>query len=418
MIRTPVEVGHARRHRARLPGRGLPQRHPGHPRRVPRPWPTTATSSPTRPPIIVDRVAPSSPGSRGVGVYVDGYVSDVTIRRSEVSGAGASGIYLGDRVQGEPIVEGNLIVDNGYIENGPGRPATFTFGGIDLWFWGIGREGLSIDGSYENTIVGNIFTGNSAGGIFLYKNCGEYPDRDPATSSAATTSDGNLIEGNRFVGGRQRGVGRLPHGREHLAHGVHGPGLRRRARPAGRARPRRGQRGARATPSTTSPTASGSRTTAPRSRPTPSPAHAARPPRRDHRHAPPHRGAGPPVAGDHPAGQRLDHRRQPRPLPWVHGEVGTGGRGQHRPRGSPPGWCEGEPPPRQPFVMVVAVRPGRARRQRPPAPDLTVPTLGALAPCAREAAPGDAGAPGAGTPGTPSPSAPAVPVTTIARFTG
>ena len=89
------------------------------------------------------------------------------------------------------------LFDNGYNENGPdGQP--FTFAGIDFWFWGIGREGISVDGSYDNTIVGNVFAGNSAGGLFLYKNCGEYPDR-PAyferrvpvgrtTSSRATCS--------------------------------------------------------------------------------------------------------------------------------------------------------------------------------------------------------------------------------------
>jgi parallel beta-helix repeat protein len=48
--------------------------------------------------------------------------------------------------------------------------------------------------------VRNAFWGNSAGGIFLYKNCGEYPDR-PAYFERRYPSEHNLIEGNVFVGG-------------------------------------------------------------------------------------------------------------------------------------------------------------------------------------------------------------------------
>ena len=43
--------------------------------------------------------------------------------------------------------------------------------------------------------------GNSAGGIFLYKNCGEYPDR-PRYFERRDHADRNLIEGNTFLGGR------------------------------------------------------------------------------------------------------------------------------------------------------------------------------------------------------------------------
>jgi len=136
--------------------------------------------------------------SRGVGVYVDGYVEGITIRDNHIDGAGSSGIYLetGSR---RSHVEHNTIVRNGFRENGPGGQP-FTFAGTDFWFWGIGREGISVDGSYENTITGNAFTGNSAGGIFLYKNCGEYPDR-PAYFERRYPAEHNLIEGNTFVGG-------------------------------------------------------------------------------------------------------------------------------------------------------------------------------------------------------------------------
>jgi parallel beta-helix repeat protein len=136
--------------------------------------------------------------SRGVGIFVDGYVEGVTIRASRVVGAGSSGIYLETGSRGSHV-EGNSLYDNGFRENGPGGQP-FTFNGIDLWFWGIGREGISIDGSYGNTVLDNLFRGNSAGGLFLYKNCGEYPDR-PAYFERRYPSEHNLIEGNVFIGG-------------------------------------------------------------------------------------------------------------------------------------------------------------------------------------------------------------------------
>jgi parallel beta-helix repeat protein len=136
--------------------------------------------------------------SRGVGIFVDGYVEGVTIVDNHVNNTGSSGIYLETGSRGS-TVERNNITNSGYIENGPGGQP-FTFAGIDLWFWGIGREGISIDGSYDNTIRDNNFVGNSAGGIFLYKNCGEYPDR-PQYFERRYPSENNLIEGNVFLGG-------------------------------------------------------------------------------------------------------------------------------------------------------------------------------------------------------------------------
>jgi parallel beta-helix repeat protein len=138
--------------------------------------------------------------SRGVGVYVNGYVTGVTLRRIHVERTGSSGIYLETGSTGT-VVEDSTIVNNGYEENGPSGQI-FSLGGIDFWFWGTGREGISIDGSRFNTIRNNHFEGNSAGGILLYKNCGEYylsrPDRWFDRRYGAHQ---NLIEHNTFVGG-------------------------------------------------------------------------------------------------------------------------------------------------------------------------------------------------------------------------
>ncbi len=147
--------------------------------------------------IVVEKS--SFVGSRGVGVYVDGYVTGVTIQQNTIKGAGSSGIYLEGGSRGS-VVTGNAILDNGYTENGPGGQAV-SIGGTTLWFWGVGREGISVDGSYDNTISGNGFTGNSNGGVFLYKNCGEYPGSG-RYFERRTHSDHNTISGNVFIGER------------------------------------------------------------------------------------------------------------------------------------------------------------------------------------------------------------------------
>jgi parallel beta-helix repeat protein len=138
--------------------------------------------------------------SRGVGIFVNGYVTGVTLRNLRIEGAGSTGIYL-ETGSKDNVVEGNQIVNNGYRENGP-NGQFFEFGGVTFWFWGTGREGLAIDGSRGNRIVNNTFSGNSAGGIFLYKNCGEFVSSRPNRwFDRRYGAHGNVIEGNTFVGG-------------------------------------------------------------------------------------------------------------------------------------------------------------------------------------------------------------------------
>lgn len=139
--------------------------------------------------------------SRGVGLFVDGYVTGVTLRRLHVEGSGSSGIYL-EAGSKDTLVEDCDIVGNGFGENGP-RWQVFGQGGLaNIWFFGTGREGLSIDGARSSIVRNNRFAGNAFGGIFLYKNCGEYvttrPERWWHRRYGAT---GNLIEHNTFTGG-------------------------------------------------------------------------------------------------------------------------------------------------------------------------------------------------------------------------
>ncbi len=139
--------------------------------------------------------------SRGVGIFVDGYVTDVTLRRLHVEGSGSSGIYL-EHGSKDTLVEDCDIIDNGFGENGP-HWQVFDQSGLDnLWYYGTGREGLSIDGARTSTIRNNRFAGNAYGAIFLYKNCGEFVTLRPERWwHRRYGADGNLIEHNTITGG-------------------------------------------------------------------------------------------------------------------------------------------------------------------------------------------------------------------------
>jgi parallel beta-helix repeat protein len=134
--------------------------------------------------------------SRGAGVFVDAYVTRVTLRDLLVQGAGSSGIYL------EAGSRDNAVLDNRVIGNGfgpayeSGQHVDF-LGSVGVWVWSTGREGISVDGSRGNRIVGNRLEGNAAGGIFLYKNCGEYAHQQAESWwERRYGADGNLVEGN------------------------------------------------------------------------------------------------------------------------------------------------------------------------------------------------------------------------------
>jgi parallel beta-helix repeat protein len=136
--------------------------------------------------------------TRGVGIFVDGYVTRVTLTGLLIARAGSAGIYLetGSR---ENTVSGNIIVDNGFVENSPSGSLR-EFGGITFAFWGTGREGIAVDGSSDNVIVNNFLHGNSAGGIFLYTNCGEYPGSG-RYFERRYPADRNVIASNVLSGG-------------------------------------------------------------------------------------------------------------------------------------------------------------------------------------------------------------------------
>jgi len=139
-------------------------------------------------------------GSHGVGIFVDGYVTRTTVRRSFIHDAGSAGIYL-EEGSADNVIEGNSLRHNGFTENGPAGQL-FTFSGHQFRFWGTGREGLAIDGSRRNQIRRNRFEDNAAGSIFLYTNCGEFVHRRPERwFERRYGADDNVIEQNSFRGG-------------------------------------------------------------------------------------------------------------------------------------------------------------------------------------------------------------------------
>lgn len=132
-------------------------------------------------------------GSRGSGIFVDAFVTGVTIRHVEVAGAGSVGIYL-EAGSKDNVIEDSRIHSNGYKDVRP-EGVPFTLNGVEYRYASTGREGIAVDGSRNNVIRRNRIAGNASGGIYLYKNCGEYAN-DPGHWVRRYGAHGNLIEGN------------------------------------------------------------------------------------------------------------------------------------------------------------------------------------------------------------------------------
>lgn len=315
--------------------------------------------------------------SHGVGVYIDAYVSGVTIRNNLIMETGSTGVYLetGSR---RNIVENNYVLFNGYRENGPGGQP-FNLNGIDFWFWGVGREGIAVDGSYENVIRGNVLAGNSAGGIFLYKNCGEFPD-SPRYFERRYPSDRNLIEGNTFLGGRngvwvgsRMGENTLPMECTDGAY-ISEPARRVVLDYAADNTIR---------DNVFHNVTYGIRVEDDGNRILGNHFHGTRPGQHAVIIGTPDRTAvlGRPVSGTVLEGNVSDIFANKYPYRWVHGHENSTVAGNSA-LGRGVGLCAGEPPPRQALIFVIAAAPAGPGGTAPAeTPDLTVPVLGPLEGC-------------------------------------
>ena len=314
-------------------------------------------------------------GSRGVGVYVDAYVSDVTISGNDIHDTGSSGIYLeaGSR---RNTIEGNALGHNGLTEHGA-EGSTFDVGGTTVWYWGTGREALSIDGSTDNVVRANTFARNSFGAVFLYENCGEFQAK-PTWFERRVPATRNLIEDNDisqelngvWVGSRM-GENTLPMDCSDPAY-VDEPGKEVSLDHA----PDNTIRANRFTGVTYGVRVEDDGTTVEGN-------HFEQTAADQH----------PVIIGTPYRTEVLDEPvtgtvlrdntttgANDSPYRWVHGERDTTVEGNTA-SGRPVGMCEGEPPPRQLFVMVIAVAAPNPDGSRPATPDLTIDTLGALPSC-------------------------------------
>jgi parallel beta-helix repeat protein len=130
--------------------------------------------------IIIDNVTVET--NAGVGVYIDDYVTKTIIKNSVIKSSGSTGIYLDQSSKFNQVIN-NVIENNGFpTEEGRGE-----------------REGLAIDSSANNIIEGNKFINNAAGGVFLYKNCGE-AFKTGKSVIRWQHSDFNIIKNNFFSG--------------------------------------------------------------------------------------------------------------------------------------------------------------------------------------------------------------------------
>lgn len=117
------------------------------------------------------------------GIYVADYVENISIIDSTIMKNRGTSIYL-DFSSRNNIIRGNKIIENGFASDRKWRK------------WPRVREGIAVDSSAGNLIEGNIISGNAAGGIFLYKNCGEGWLVDHKTPIHWQSSDHNQIANN------------------------------------------------------------------------------------------------------------------------------------------------------------------------------------------------------------------------------
>ncbi|MFT4241148.1 MAG: right-handed parallel beta-helix repeat-containing protein [Acidovorax sp.] len=129
--------------------------------------------------IILDNIFVDKSGA--VGVYFDDYTQNIELKNSTIKNSVGVGIYL------EHSSRNQKIINN-----------TIAFNGLGSSDRKAKREGLAIDSSAFNAIEGNTFQGNGAGGIFLYKNCGEHIDTGRQVIRWQH-SDKNTIKNNSFI---------------------------------------------------------------------------------------------------------------------------------------------------------------------------------------------------------------------------
>ncbi|WP_050577270.1 right-handed parallel beta-helix repeat-containing protein [Pseudomonas cremoricolorata] len=128
--------------------------------------------------VVLDKI--TIEGTRGNAVHFNGYVNNSVLKNSKIIGSRGVAVYLGGSTRGITL-ENNVFSMNGGVNEAKQR------------------EAVAVDSSARNIIRDNKFVGNAAGGIFLYKNCGEYSRRPGAKLKLRwQPADDNLITRNTF----------------------------------------------------------------------------------------------------------------------------------------------------------------------------------------------------------------------------
>jgi hypothetical protein len=82
-------------------------------------------------------------GSNGTGLFVDGFVTEVTLTGLDAARSGGVGVYLEGGSKGT-VVENSVIRENGYRDVTP-EGVPINLGGVEFRYRSTGREGLAID---------------------------------------------------------------------------------------------------------------------------------------------------------------------------------------------------------------------------------------------------------------------------------
>jgi hypothetical protein len=130
--------------------------------------------------ILVENVLVDRAGS--VGIYVDDYVSNVTLSKVTVQHSYGVGIYF------EGSTRKNTVTQSAILENG--------------WKWQerqAWQPGIALDSSAYNLITNTRFYRNGKMGVGLYRNCWENAAVDVNSRARWQGASNNIIGGNLFL---------------------------------------------------------------------------------------------------------------------------------------------------------------------------------------------------------------------------
>ncbi len=95
--------------------------------------------------IVLDNMSVHN-NNGGVGIYLDDYVSNVTVKNSSITRSGGAGVYFKHSSRHIKLI-GNKITSNGFRDDIKAK-----------------RNGVAVDSAANNLIERNVFQGNAVGG--------------------------------------------------------------------------------------------------------------------------------------------------------------------------------------------------------------------------------------------------------------